>query len=203
MYFHPWLIGLATGLSLIIAIGAQNAFVLKQGILKNHSFTIALTCTLVDALLITVGVSSLGQLFALNEKLLLLARVGGALFLIGYGFRSFHAAFTKETLDVHHGTKPLSLKAAISITLALSLLNPHVYLDACVLLGSIGGQFSAAQRPSFIMGSITASILWFFSLSYGARFLLPLFKKPMAWKILDSLIGLIMWGIAGFLLYGA
>lgn len=199
---HVFFIGLATAFSLIIAIGAQNAFVLKQGILKNHPFSIALLCTLIDATLIIIGVAGLGEIFTFNEKLLLLARFGGAAFLFYYGYRSFRSAFKKESMDIHHGHKPLTMKAAIAITLALSLLNPHVYLDTCVLLGSIGGQFVPNERPAFIMGAILASFIWFFSLSYGARFLLPLFKKPLAWKILDSLIGIVMWGIASTLSWG-
>ncbi|NNM58627.1 MAG: amino acid transporter [Legionellales bacterium] len=198
---HVFLIGLSTSFGLIVAIGAQNAFILKQGILKNHPFTIALLCTLIDVILISIGVAGLGELFALNKMLLLVARVGGALFLFAYGFRSFHAAFKKEMLEIHHGVKPLSLKRAIGITLAISLLNPHIYLDTLVLLGSIGGQFTPNLRLSFVIGAVTASTIWFFSLSYGARLLLPVFKKPIAWKILDTLIGMVMWGIAFFLVF--
>ncbi len=193
--------GLVAGLSLIIAIGAQNAFILKQGILGNHPFAIATLCTLIDAILITLGVSGLGQLFSLNPTLLFIARAGGALFLFYYGLRSLRAVFKSESLDIHHGSKPLSLRQALMITLALSLFNPHLYLDTCVLLGSIGGQFTVQERPSFILGAITGSIIWFYSLSYGARLLYPFFQKPLSWKILDSIICFVMWSIAAALVW--
>lgn len=203
LFFNPhiYFIGLAIGFGLIVAIGPQNAFILKQGILKNHTFIIALLCTLIDITLIALGVNGLGTLFALNKTLVLIAQLGGATFLFFYGLRAFRAAFKKESLDIHHGSKSLSIKKTITITLALSLLNPHIYLDSFVLLGSIGGQFAAPDRPSFILGAVTASGIWFFSLSYGARFLLPFFKKPIAWKVLDSIIGCIMWSIAFALLW--
>ena len=206
MSFHffasVFFVGFGAGLSLIIAIGAQNAFVLKQGILKNHPFAIAALCTFIDSILIIAGVSGLGELFGLNPFLLLFARAGGAAFLLYYGFCSLQAVFKNEILDVHHGRMKLSLRKSISITLALSLLNPHVYLDTCILLGSIAGQFSFSERPSFILGAIIASFVWFFSLSYGARYLYPLFKNPLSWKILDSLICMIMWLIASSLIWG-
>ncbi|HQS83620.1 MAG: amino acid transporter [Alphaproteobacteria bacterium 16-39-46] len=197
----PLLEGFGTGAGLIIAIGAQNAFVLKQGLLKNHVFATALFCALIDALLIAVGVLGFGQVVSQSPLLLNIATWGGAAFLIYYGGRSFYAVFSTQSLDVHTSTKHPSLKATLLTLSALSFLNPHLYLDTVVLLGSISAQFQENSRLFFALGAILASFLWFFSLSYGARFLAPLFRKPMAWKILDFLIGCTMFGIALSLIY--
>jgi L-lysine exporter family protein LysE/ArgO len=192
----PFLEGCGTGAGLIIAIGAQNAFVLKQGILKNHVFATAFLCSLIDATLISLGVGGFGALLTSNVLLLSLARWGGAAFLIYYGFRSFRAVFKSESLRLDGGRERPDLKMTLITVLALSLLNPHVYLDTVVLLGSIGAQFPVSERPFFALGAIFASFLWFFTVGYGARYLAPLFQKPLAWKILDFLIGCIMWAIA-------
>jgi L-lysine exporter family protein LysE/ArgO len=188
--------GFFTGAALIIAIGAQNAFVLKQGILRNHVFIITLICMLIDALLIVIGVSGFGIILSENHLLLICAKWGGAAFLIFYGFLSFKSVLKNETLNIDSNPKKLSLKAAVLTVLALSLLNPHVYLDTVVLLGSIGAQALPEQRPYFMLGAIVASIIWFSSLGYGAKFLQPLFKKAKAWKVLDFITGSIMWVIA-------
>jgi L-lysine exporter family protein LysE/ArgO len=192
----PFMEGCGTGAGLIIAIGAQNAFVLKQGILKNHVFITALICALVDAALIGVGVGGFGVLLTTNWLLLSLARWGGAVFLFYYGFRSFRAVFKSETLKFGGTPERLDLKMTVGTVLALSILNPHVYLDTVVLLGSIGAQFPESERLFFALGAILISFIWFFSLGYGARYLAPLFQKPLAWKILDFLIGCIMCAIA-------
>ncbi len=198
----PFLSGIGTGFGLIIAIGAQNAYVLKQGILHNHTFTIALVCSIIDATLICAGVSGLGTFIASNVILLNIARYGGTAFLGYYGLRSFIAAFNTSGLDLDSSKARPSLKTVVLTVLAVSLLNPHMYLDTCVLIGSIGAQFPAQERSSFTGGAILASFVWFFSLSYGARYLVPLFKRPIAWKILDCIIGLVMWSIAGYLMLG-
>lgn len=192
----PFVEGCGTGAGLIIAIGAQNAFVLKQGILKNHVFLTALTCALIDALLISVGVGGFGVLLTSNTLLLTIARWGGAAFLGYYGFRSFRSVFKSESLKLDSKSEHLSLKMALGTALALSLLNPHVYLDTVILLGSIGAQFPASERVFFAWGAMLASFVWFFGLGYGAAYLGPLFQKPLAWKILDFIIGCIMWAIA-------
>lgn len=198
-----YLEGCATGAGLIIAIGAQNAFVLKQGILKNHVFITALICSLIDAILISIGVGGFGALLATNVLLLSLAKWGGAVFLIYYGFRSFRAVFKSESLHLERGSERPGLKVTLLTALALSLLNPHVYLDTVVLLGSIGAQFSGSQRLFFALGAMTASFAWFFTMGYGARYLAPLFQRPIAWKILDFLIGCVMWTIAFSLVFFA
>lgn len=196
-YLFPFLEGCGTGASLIIAIGAQNAFVLKQGILKNHVFATALFCAITDALLITIGVAGFGELLTLNPILLVIAKWGGAAFLFYYGLRAFWSVFSDHSLKINQKEPALpSLKETILILCALSFLNPHVYLDTVVLLGTIGSQFESVSRVFFTLGAIFASFTWFFGVCYGARYLAPLFSKPASWKVLDFLIGCIMWGIA-------
>lgn len=201
---YPIIQGFTLGASLIIAIGSQNAFVLRQGLRKEHVFTICTICFLCDALLILCGVGGFGKLVASSPKLMLAARWGGALFLVGYGLRAFRSAGKNAALVVEDsGTMVSGRQWAIATTLALTLLNPHVYLDTVILLGSIAGQFPAEQRIAFAAGAAAASMLWFYGLGYGARILTPLFRKPAAWKILDGLVGVVMWGIAAKLLWPA
>jgi L-lysine exporter family protein LysE/ArgO len=192
----PFIEGCGTGAGLIIAIGVQNAFVLKQGILKNYVFITVLVCAIIDVLLICVGVGGFGAILTSNLVLLTIARWGGAAFLVYYGFRSFRAVFKSESLKLESGQMRPDLKTTLGAVLALSLLNPHVYLDTVVLLGSIGAQFPISERLFFALGAILASFVWFFGLGYGASYLAPLFKKPISWKILDFLIGCVMWAIA-------
>lgn len=190
--------GFATGAGLIIAIGAQNAFVLAQGLLLRYRFSIALICSLVDATLISVGVAGMGLLVADNPALSKIAAWGGIAFLGAYGARAFWLALKPGTLEPDaRGIR--SLRAAVATTLAVSLLNPHVYLDTVVLLGSIAAAEGSVGRWWFGTGAVLASFVWFFTLAYGASRLAPLFKKPLAWRILDALIGLVMWGIAASL----
>jgi L-lysine exporter family protein LysE/ArgO len=199
---NPLIQGFTLGASLIIAIGSQNAFVLRQGLRKEYVFTICSICFLCDALLILLGVGGFGTLVASSEGLMLTARWGGALFLSVYGVKSFRSALKAEVMEVDPSDHPASgLTWAIATTLALTLLNPHVYLDTVILLGSIAGQFPENQRTSFAIGAVSASMLWFYGLGYGSRILTPLFHKKIAWKILDILIGGIMWAIAGSLLW--
>ena len=189
--------GLTLGLVLIIAIGAQNIFVLKQAILKNYVFLMAITCSLIDTTLIILGINGVGHIFTSSPLFIEISRWGGALFLFCYGFRSFKSALKKrKTLTIDAAPKALSLKKVIFTLLAVSILNPHTYIDTCVLMGSISTKFSSSERPSFTMGAILASFIWFFSLGYGAKFLKPIFAKPIAWRILDFLIGCIMFSIA-------
>ncbi|MBP6951271.1 MAG: amino acid transporter [Alphaproteobacteria bacterium] len=195
-YIAPFIEGCGTGAGLIIAIGAQNAFVLKQGILKNYIFITVFICALIDALLICVGVGGFGTILTSNMFLLTTARWGGAAFLFYYGFRSFRSVFKTESLHLEASREPPNLKVTLTTILALSLLNPHVYLDTVVLLGSIGAQFCLSERPFFALGAIFASFIWFFGLGYGASYLRPFFQKPLSWKILDFLIGCVMWAIA-------
>ena len=193
----PFLKGCGTGAGLIIAIGAQNAFVLKRGIMRNQVFVTAFFCALADALLISVGVGGFGAFLTSNTILLLIAKWGGAAFLFWYGFRAFRSVFKKNALtqkDAKGPERP-SLQETLVTLFVLTFFNPHVYVDAVVLLGSIGAQHEDFERPFFAFGAILASFVWFFSVCYGARLLSPLFENPKAWKVLDFIIGCIMWGI--------
>jgi len=187
--------GMLTGGSLIIAIGAQNAYVLAQGLRQQYHWMIAALCALIDLSLICIGMLGLGALLNQSELLMAVARWGGIAFLLVYGAQSLRAAFRPGTLEASAETV-ISRKAAFITTLAVSLLNPHVYLDTVVLLSSIGNQVATELRPWFTLGAVSASIIWFFSLSLGARWLAPLFRKPVAWQVLDSVVGLVMWSIA-------
>lgn len=184
-----------------MAIGAQNAFVLKQGIMKNYVFLTALFCALVDSLMISLGAGGIGSLLSENPLLLSLTKWAGAAFLFGYGLRSFKAVFTNHSLIAEGGPAKPSLKETLITLAALGFLNPHVYIDAVVLLGSISAQFETLSQPYFALGAIFASWVWFFTLCYGARLLAPLFAKPIAWKILDAASGTIMWFIGYSLLF--
>ncbi|MDD3929984.1 MAG: LysE/ArgO family amino acid transporter [Sphaerochaeta sp.] len=192
----PYLTGMATGASLIIAIGAQNAFVLTQGIRKQHRFVVALICSFCDALLISAGVAGMGSLIEQSPVLLNIASVAGALFLFVYGLKSLLSAFHADRGMEESDERPVSRKQVVFTTLAITLLNPHVYLDTVVLLGSISATFSGSGRYLFGGGAVTMSFLWFFILSYGSGFLAPLFRKSITWRILDTAICLVMWSIA-------
>lgn len=195
-WFYPFAEGFIIMSGLIVAIGAQNAFVLKQGIQQNHVGLIALICASIDAILISVGVGGLGAIIASNEIVLMVSRWGGAIFLTCYGLRSFWMAFKNQSLKIDSKGQKLSLKKLILMSLAVSLLNPHVYIDTCMLIGSVGAQFPAEQRPFFAFGASLVSFLWFFTIGYGAKSLIPLFKKPTAWKIFDCIAGAMMICIA-------
>ncbi|HEX8955212.1 MAG TPA: LysE/ArgO family amino acid transporter [Burkholderiaceae bacterium] len=191
--------GLGMGAGLIMAIGAQNAFVLRQGLLKRYVFICALICSLCDMVLISAGVAGMGSLIVAHPALLAVAKWGGALFLAYYGVRSALAAFKAGTLAAAP-QGATGYAAAIAMAFSFSLLNPHVYLDTVVLLGAVGGQQPDGGRIEFALGAMSASVLWFFGLAYGARLLAPLFARPVAWRILDGLIAVVMWSLAASLL---
>lgn len=191
--------GLAMGAGLIMAIGAQNAFVLTQGIRREHAGLIALLCIVCDALLIALGVLGLGQWFAHHALMLDLLAWAGAGFLGWYGAQAARRALANHGLHVQNGRAALSRGQAVATTLAVTLLNPHVYLDTVVLLGSLSAQFPGAGRYAFGLGAATSSVLWFLSLSYGAGRLAPVLDRPLAWKVLDSVVALVMFGLAGSL----
>ncbi len=181
---------------MILAIGAQNAFVLRQGILKNHVFWVALTCALSDALLVSAGVAGFGAITTLLPGLPKIMGIAGALFLFFYGATRFHAAY-KGGEHLEKSSNGGSLRATLVTCLALTWLNPHVYLDTLGLLGAVSTQYhSTALRIAFGSGAVLASFLFFFALAYGARLLAPLMQNPRAWRILDILIGLLMWALA-------
>ena len=194
-----FLSGLTLGLGLIVAIGAQNAFVLRQGLKREHVFWVCLVCALSDAVLIAAGVAGFGFVVQQLPWLIEAMRYGGAAFLIAYGIRSVMAAFrSTETLEAAASSAG-SLRKAILTVLAFTWLNPHVYLDTVVLLGSISTQFGDA-RPLFAAGAMLGSFAFFFSLGYGARLLRPLFANVTAWRLLDGATALVMFAIAARLL---
>ena len=199
-FLNSYTQGLLLGASLIIAIGAQNAFVLRQGLRREHVGAIVLACGLADALLMAAGVFGLA---ALINQAPLLGRVltwAGALFLSGYGLHALWRA-RRPGADLHAALGPrLSLRQALLQLAGFTFLNPHVYLDTVMLLGSVGAQQPTALRLAFMVGAASGSFLWFALLGYGARWLAPWFARPRAWQVLDGLIGLTMLGLAAMLL---
>ncbi len=200
-FFAPFGTGFALGATLIIAIGAQNAFILRQGLLRQHVFILCLICALSDALLIVAGVAGLGALIGGSPSLIFWVTLGGAAFLFTYAAIAFHRAWRPAAMTPANAPeKSGSLTAAIATCLAFTFLNPHVYLDTVLLLGSLSSRYEGAARIAYGAGAVIASFAWFFSLGYGARLLAPLFAKPNAWRVLDVLIGIIMAAIGAKLL---
>lgn len=191
--------GFLLGAGLIVAIGAQNAFVLRQGLARQHVFPVALFCTLADTMLIAAGVAGLGTLVQAAPRLLTLITIAGAGFLLAYGILAARRALHPEGLSAR-GAAQTRLGPAIATLAALTLLNPHVYLDTVILLGSLSARYPRSGRIAFALGASTASALWFFGLAYGARLLAPLFARPLAWRALDLIIALVMATIAVSLL---
>ena len=195
----PFMQGFGAGGGLIVAIGAQNAFVLSEGVRGNYHILIALICIFCDALFITLGVAGVGNSVSAHPLLSQWVTWGGAAFLFFYGYGSLCSAIRGGSLD--SGSQAVtSLGAAVATTLAVTLLNPHFYLDTVILLGSISSHFNGDSRLFFWAGAITASTLWFVCLSIGGRLLSPLFEKKIAWRILDTLVWITMWTIAVSLL---
>jgi L-lysine exporter family protein LysE/ArgO len=191
--------GFFLGASLIVAIGAQNAFVLRQGLEKRHVFAVASVCALSDALLIAAGVAGLGTLIQRMPWLLAAVTIGGAASLIAYGLVSARRAFRRELLSPASNGHPGHV-AALSTALALTWLNPHVYLDTVVLIGALSARHAPAGAVAFGAGAALASLVWFYGLGYGARLAAPLFARPRAWQFLDVGIALVMWTIAARLI---
>lgn len=186
--------GFALGFSLILAIGAQNAFVLRQGLRGEHVFWVCLVCALSDAALIAAGVAGTSVLATQAPWFGDVMLFGGAAFLIWYGARSLRAASRGgAALEAMRGG-PAGLTRTLATCLALTWLNPHVYLDTVVLVGSVAAQYP--DRAAFGAGAAAASVVFFFGLGYGARVLAPVFARPVAWRILDGVVGVVMWGLA-------
>lgn len=198
-----YLKGLALGAGLIIAIGSQNAHVLRMGLRQQHVGLTVLLCIVFDVLLIAAGVAGMGAAIEGNPVLLGLAQWGGVIFLSWYGLRAWRAAWEYHALQVNQQAVAMSARQAVSAIVALSLLNPHMYLDTVVLLGSIGGQQPGAGKLWFALGAVTASVIWFVLLGFGARLLTPLFARPVAWRMLDGMIGTVMLSLAGTLAWGS
>lgn len=192
--------GLTLSLGLIVAIGAQNAFVLRQGLRQEHVGSVVLFCAIADAVLITAGVLGMAQALGERPNLARALALAGAAFLAVYGWRALRRARQPSELRASEGGTGLSLTAAVSQAAAFTLLNPHVYLDTVLLVGSIGAQQPTGLRAWFVAGACTASLLWFGLLGFGARWLAPWFAKPKAWQLLDGLIGLTMFALSALLL---
>jgi len=188
--------GLTLGGSLIMAIGAQNAFVLRQGLRREHVAAVVAVCTLLDILLMTAGVSGLGVAGAQYPTLLQAAAIGGAGVLAWYGLSAFRRAWHPHALQAQAGGATQPVGRVLLQAIGISLLNPHVYLDTVVLVGSIGARQAAGTQAAFLFGSCLASMLWFAALGFGARVLSPVFARPSSWRVLDAGIGVTMWWIA-------
>lgn len=184
--------------SLIIAIGAQNLFVLKQGLLRNHIFYVSGICFICDFVLMSIGILGVGTFISNNPFITNILAILGALFLIWYGFKAFKSAIkgTSSMQVQSQDSNNNSLVKVILATLAITLLNPHVYLDTVVIVGSIAGTLNSEQKMAFLIGAVCVSFIWFFSIGYGARLLTPLFKQKRMWVVLDCLVGLVMFYIA-------
>ena len=186
--------GLLTGFSLIIAIGAQNAFVIRQGLRREHVLLIVLICAISDAALILVGTGGLGRIIQGNQIALEIIRWFGVAYLTWFGLRSLRSAFKSQSLQVGEVLQARAGDVARS-ALALTFLNPHVYLDTVILLGSVANQFES-DRWYFALGACLASVIWFTTIGFGARSASHFMSKPIFWKILDSIIALVMFTIA-------
>ena len=191
--------GLFAGLSLIIAIGAQNAFVIRQGLTRQHVFLVVAICTASDALLISLGAGGLGALIQAHSGVLEVVRWFGVVYLTWFGIKSLRAALASQVLNA--ASQPvLSGKKVVTTTLALTFLNPHVYLDTVILLGAIANQFPG-KTWYFAAGAMLGSLIWFTSIGYGAKAASKYMSKPIFWKVLDLLIAGVMFGVAAYLAF--
>ena len=191
--------GLALSLGLIVAIGAQNAFVLRQGLRREHVASVVFFCAITDALLIAAGVLGMGQALGERPMVAHALALAGAVFLAVYGWKALNRALQQNGLLANETGEGLTWAAAKAQAAAFTLLNPHVYLDTVLLVGSIGAQQPEGLQAWFVAGASSASLLWFCALGFGARWLAPLFAQPRAWQVLDILIGLTMWVLSGML----
>lgn len=189
--------GFSVTFSLIIAIGAQNAFVLKQGLKKEFVFTVVSLCIFFDIVLISSGVFGIGYFVAKNPILMKVIAVVGILFLSVYGLMSLKSAYKGQHLEIESKNTKTSLKKIVSLLVVFTLLNPHAYLDTILLIGGIGANYIVLEEKLlFLAGCFSASTVWFTLLGYGSRVLIPIFKKDITWRILDTIIAIVMFLIA-------
>jgi L-lysine exporter family protein LysE/ArgO len=186
--------GFLASLSLIIAIGAQNAFVIKQGLLRSHVTLVVIFCSVADAFFIVLGIGGLGTLVQSQPRILEYIRWFGVAYLMWFGIKSVRAALSTQTMTVEKTDEKSAVKVLLSL-FTFTFLNPHVYLDTVILLGSIANQFSS-HRWYFALGASMASVLWFTTIGYGARAASKYMTRPIFWKVLDSIIAFIMFSIA-------
>ncbi len=194
------LTGFTLSLSLIMAIGAQNMHVLRQGLRREHVAAVEAVCALLDIALMGLGVSGLAASLGHYPRVLDALGLMGALVLAVYGAQALHRAVRPGTLQASASGAPVPVGRMVAQTLSLSLLNPHVYLDTVVLVGAVGAQQPLGTQGAFLLGAGGGSVLWFVALGFGARMLTPLFAKPLAWRLLDLLVAGMMWSIAAGLL---
>lgn len=199
MEVTAFLKGMGLGGGLIVAIGSQNAYLLRQALKKEYVLTCIAICIICDVMLIGAGVAGMGRLIVEAPALLFWIKLAGAGFLFWYGVRAARSALNPVAMETDNDKPATSRYAVIAAMLAFSLLNPHVYLDTVVLLGSIGGQQPGDGRTYFALGAMLASVIWFCGLGLGARFLIPVFARPRAWQILDGVIAVVMWILAASL----
>ncbi len=199
----PVALGFGTGLALIVAIGSQNAFVLRQGIRGEHVAAVVVICSVSDAVLIAAGIAGVGALLQANPVIVDVVRFAGAAFLLAYGVMAARRALRPGTLTASGRQPAVGLGAALSTVLALTWLNPHVYLDTVLLLGSVANQQAQDLRWWFGAGAIAASLLWFSALGFGARVLRPFFARPSSWRILDGFVAAVMFTLGIRLAVGA
>ena len=198
--WQSYLNGLLIAAGLIMAIGAQNAYVLAQSLRREHHLLVATLCVVCDALLVAAGVFGLASLLLQSPLLLGVARWGGAAFLLWYGTRALLRAVRPQGLSEAGAAPPRSRQAVLMTALAVTLLNPHVYLDTVLLIGSLGAQQSAPA--AYALGAASASLLWFFSLALGAAWLAPWLARPTTWRVIDLLVAAMMFSVAAQLLAG-
>jgi L-lysine exporter family protein LysE/ArgO len=195
--WHSYFNGMLVTIGLIMAIGAQNAFVLAQSLRREHHLSVAALCVFCDAVLVILGVFGLATLLAQSPLLLAIARWGGAAFLLFYGSQALLRALRPQALQTEQ-TGPRSRRAVLLSALAVTLLNPHVYLDTVLLIGSLGAQ--QAEPGAYAIGAASASLLWFFTLAIGAAWLAPWLARPATWRILDLAVAAMMFSVAGQLI---
>ena len=193
--WHSYFNGILVAIGLIMAIGAQNAFVLAQSLRREHHLSVAALCVLCDALLVTLGVFGLATLLTQSPLLLGLARWGGAAFLLFYGSQALLRALRPQALSQAEHSGPRSRRAVLLSALAVTLLNPHVYLDTVLLIGSLGAQ--QAAPGAYALGAASASLVWFFTLAIGAAWLAPWLARPATWRLLDLAVAAMMFSVAG------
>lgn len=184
--------GFGLGAGLIVAIGAQNAHVLRMGLLRRHVALTVAACIACEVLLIAAGVAGIGTLVERHPLLMSMARWGGAAFLAWYGLRAWRSALVPQSLDPDMQVSMPTVRHALAAVLAVTLLNPHVYLDTVVLLGALGGRQGDCGKWWFAAGAMSAAALWFTLLGFGARLLSPWFARPVAWRLLDGMVGIVM-----------
>ncbi len=200
--------GFAISVGLLVAIGPQNAYLLRKGLKRRHVFVVATTCFLGDVLLIVLAGAGVGHLAQHNQLAGSLLSWGGAAFLLWYGWRNFRSAsqgsaFSDQDIDeAGKEARGKGALGAIFMALFLTLLNPHVYVDTFVILGGLAAQYGESERNIFVLGAVMGSGAWFYGIGYGATFLTPFFQNPKSWRMLDMGVGVIMWTMAIFLIWG-